>query len=90
MPLRWDDEVEGEFAVELKIELENSRGIIAVLATRINSVDANIKKIGVEEEGPRMNTVTVVVGVHSRVHLASIMKRIRTIKEVVRVTRAKH
>lgn len=90
VPLRWGDEVEGEFSVELKVELEKSRGIIAVLATKINSLDANIEKIGVEEEGPRLNTVNVVVGVHSRIHLARIMKHIRRIKAVVKVTRAKH
>lgn len=90
VPLRWDDEVEGEFSIELSIELEKSRGIIAVLATRINSLDANIEKIDVVEEGPRINIVTVVVGVHSRLHLARIMKQIRTIKEIIKVTRAKH
>jgi (p)ppGpp synthase/HD superfamily hydrolase len=90
VPLRWDDELEGEFSVELKIELENSRGIIAVLATKINSLDANIEKISVEDEGPRLNSVSVVVGVHSRIHLARIMKHVRRVKEVVKVTRAKH
>ncbi|MEE8057170.1 MAG: bifunctional GTP diphosphokinase/guanosine-3',5'-bis pyrophosphate 3'-pyrophosphohydrolase [Pseudomonadales bacterium] len=90
VPLRWDEDVEGEYSVELKIELEKSRGIISVLATKINSLDANIEKIGVEEEGPRMNTVSVVVGVHSRIHLARIMKHIRSIKAVVKVTRATH
>ncbi len=90
VPLRWDDNVEGEFSIELNIELEKSRGIIALLATKINSLDANIEKIGVEEEGPRMNSVSVVVGVHSRIHLARIMKRIRSIKAVIKVTRAKH
>ncbi len=90
VPLRWDDEVEGEFSVELKVELEKSRGIIAVLATKINSLDANIEKIDVEEEGPRLNSVNVVVGVHSRIHLARIMKHLRRVKEVVKVTRAKH
>ena len=90
VPLRWDEKVEGEFSVELKIELEKIRGIIAALATKINSLDANIEKIGVEEEGPRMNTVSVVVGVHSRIHLARIMKHIRSIKAVIKVTRAKN
>lgn len=90
VPLSWGEDIEGEFSVELKIELENSRGIIAVLATKINSLDANIEKISVEEEGPRLNSVNVVVGVRSRVHLARIMKHIRRIKEIITVTRAKH
>ena len=90
VPLRWDDDVEGEFSVELEIELEKSRGIIAVLATKITSADANIEKISVDDEGVRINSVSLVVGVRSRVHLARIMKRIRTISAVLKVTRAKH
>lgn len=90
VPLRWDDELEGEFSVELKIELEKSRGIIAVLATRINRYDANIEKIDINEEGPHLNIVDVVLGVHSRIHLARIMKQLRSIKEVLKVVRSKH
>jgi len=90
VPLRWDEKVEGEFSVELRLELEKSRGIIAVLATKINSMDANIEKIGVEDENPHMSTVNVIVTVHSRIHLARIMKYIRTIKAVTKVTRLTH
>jgi RelA/SpoT family (p)ppGpp synthetase len=90
IPLRWDEEVDGEFSVELKIDLEPRRGIIAMLATKINSLDASIEKIIVEEESPQMNSVKVMMGVHSRVHLARIMKHIRRIKSVVKVTRVKH
>ena len=35
--LRWDDQVEGEYSAELRIEVENRRGMIAVIATRIHS-----------------------------------------------------
>jgi RelA/SpoT family (p)ppGpp synthetase len=90
VPLRWDEKVEGEFSVELRIELEKSRGIIAVLATKINSMDANIEKIGVEDEDPHMSAVNVIISVHSRIHLARIMKYIRTIKAVLKVTRITH
>lgn len=88
--LRWDDNVEGEFSVELAITLEKSRGIIAVLATKINTLDANIEKIDIEDENPRISIVHMVVGVRSRIHLARIMKQIRLIKAVVKVSRAKH
>lgn len=90
VPLRWDDDVEGEFSVELKIEIEPRRGIIATLATKINNLDANIEKMVVEEESPQLNTLVVMVGVHSRIHLARIMKGIRTIQAVVKVTRERH
>jgi len=90
VPLRWHEDVDGEFSVELIIELEKSRGIISILATKINSLDANIEKIGVEDESPNVDLVSVVVGVHSRIHLARIMKQLRSIKAVLKVTRAKH
>jgi (p)ppGpp synthase/HD superfamily hydrolase len=88
--LSWSDAIEGEFSVELTIELEKSRGIIAVLASRINSLDANIEKIAVDEDDPRISKVNVVIGVHSRIHLARIMKKIRNIKSITRVSRTKH
>ena len=89
VPLQWAEDIIGEFSVELKIELEKSRGIIATLANRISSVDANIEKIGIVDEDPRISVVNVAVGVHSRVHLARIMKRIRSIKGVFKVSRLK-
>nr|WP_019528527.1 bifunctional GTP diphosphokinase/guanosine-3',5'-bis pyrophosphate 3'-pyrophosphohydrolase [Dasania marina] len=90
VPLQWAEEVEGEFSAELKVELIKSRGIIAVLANRINGTDANIEKISIEDEDPRMSIVNVVVSVHSRIHLARIMKRIRQISDVVKVSRLTH
>jgi guanosine-3',5'-bis(diphosphate) 3'-pyrophosphohydrolase len=90
VPLNWGDEVQGEFSVELIIDLEPRRGIIATLATKINSLDAGIEKIIVEEESPQLHSVKVMVGVQSRIHLARIMKHIRRINGIVKVTRAKH
>jgi RelA/SpoT family (p)ppGpp synthetase len=90
VPLRWADGLEGEFAVELRIELERSRGIIAMLATRITSLDVSIKKISVDDEDPQVSAVNLILSVHNRIHLARVMKRIRTIKAVTRVTRVRH
>ncbi|MCZ6828764.1 MAG: bifunctional GTP diphosphokinase/guanosine-3',5'-bis pyrophosphate 3'-pyrophosphohydrolase [Gammaproteobacteria bacterium] len=90
VPLRWDEQVEGEFSVALRIELENRRGIIAVLATRINSMDVNIEKISSEDKDYQYSYVHLEMAVKNRVHLASIMKRIRSLKQVHRVNRIRH
>jgi guanosine-3',5'-bis(diphosphate) 3'-pyrophosphohydrolase len=89
IPLRWDDEVEGEFSAALRIEVENRRGIIAVLATRINSLDVNIEKISSEDKDYQFSFVDLEVSIKSRIQLAAIMKRIRTLKEVRKVIRSK-
>ena len=89
IPLRWDDEVEGEFSAILRIEVENRRGMIAVLATRINSLDVNIEKISSEDKDYQFSFVDLEVSVRSRVQLATIMKRLRALKEVRRVIRSR-
>ena len=88
--LRWDDEVEGEYPVELRIEVENRRGMIAVIATRINSMGVNIEKITTDDKDYQFTYVDLEVQVHNRVHLARIMKRLRTINYVRKVIRVKN
>ncbi len=89
IPLRWDDNVEGEFPAELRIEVENRRGTIAVIATRINSMGVNIEKISTEDKDYQFTYVDLELQVNNRVHLARIMRRLRgiaTVRRVMRVT----
>ena len=85
----WDPNVEGEVSVELRVELENLRGIIATLATTITGAEANIEKISTVERDARFIIVNLSLNVRNRVHLAHVMKRVRLIKAVTSVTRVK-
>ncbi len=82
--------MEGEYAVELRIEVENRRGMIAVIATRINSMGVNIEKISTDDKDYQFTYVDLEILVHNRVHLAHIMKRLRTINSVRKVIRIKN
>jgi guanosine-3',5'-bis(diphosphate) 3'-pyrophosphohydrolase len=88
--LRWDDDVEGEYGAELRIEVENRRGMIAVIATRINSMGVNIEKISTEDKDYQFTYVNLEMLVQDRVHLARIMKRLRAINHVRKVIRIKN
>ncbi|MBB5186683.1 RelA/SpoT family (p)ppGpp synthetase [Zhongshania antarctica] len=90
VPLSWAENIDRDFSVEMKIELTKQRGIIAVLATRVNGADGSIEKISVEDENAKISTIHLIVGVRSRVHLANIMRRIRNISAVIKVTRERH
>ena len=61
--------------------------MIAVIATRINSMGVNIEKISTEDKDYQFTYVDLELQVHNRVHLARIMKRLRTIDSVRRVSR---
>ena len=85
----WDPKVEGEYSVELRVELENQRGIIATLATAITGAEANIEKISTLERDARLSIVNLLIGVRNRVHLAQVMRRIRLVTAVASVSRVK-
>ena len=84
----WDKNVQGEFMVELSVHVDQQRGMIASLATAITAGEASIEKISVEEHGTRCSHALVLISVHDRVHLARVIKRLRTIKGVHSITRS--
>ncbi|MFK7829959.1 MAG: bifunctional GTP diphosphokinase/guanosine-3',5'-bis pyrophosphate 3'-pyrophosphohydrolase [Congregibacter sp.] len=90
IPLRWDDEVQGEFLAELRIEVENRRGTIATIATRINSLGVNIDKIASNDKDYQFTYVDLDLHVNNRVHLARIMRSLRNIDSVHKVTRVRN
>jgi len=85
--LRWDPTVGGEFTVELRVELEHQRGIIATLANVITSAEANIEKIGTSDRDAQFSIVNLTLTVRNRIHLARVMKKVRMIKSVSKVGR---
>tara|TARA_B110000483_G_scaffold243672_1_gene335253 strand:- start:3554 stop:5668 length:2115 start_codon:yes stop_codon:yes gene_type:complete len=83
----WAPEVSGEFQVEVWVEVEMFRGIIAELASRITSYDAGIDHIGIEERGSSLSVLKLHLRVEDRKHLANIMRKIRLMPPVKRVRR---
>jgi RelA/SpoT family (p)ppGpp synthetase len=90
MPLVWSSVVEGEFAVEVKVEVTPERGFIAALAARMTEEDATIEHISVDEKDALTSIVDVVLTVKDRIHLADIMRRARSLKPVRKVYRVKN
>ena len=82
--------VEGEYMAELRVEVENRRGMIAVIATRINSMGVNIEKISSDNKDYQFTYVNMEMLVEGRIHLARIMKRLRAISHVRKVVRVKN
>ena len=90
MDVRWDTNNGQEFAVELRVELEHDRGMIAVIAANVTDANANIERINLIEKDARLGIVNIVVSVLDRVHLARVIKKIRTIKGINKIIRVKN
>src|SRR5690554_6102511 len=87
IPLTWAKDIDSEFNVELRIELAHQRGLIALLAGTISEADANIDKINVDERDGRISVIQLGSSVRDRVHLARIIRKLRGLAGVSRITR---
>ncbi|MBS8242035.1 RelA/SpoT family protein [Marinobacter lipolyticus] len=88
--LKWAKDITDEFSVELRVELERQRGVIAEVANAVAMADGNIERINVEEQNARLGVVSLVVHVNGRRHLARVMRRIRNIRAVTHINRVRH
>ena len=87
IPLTWAKDIDSECNVELRIELAHQRGLIALLAGTISEADANIDKINVDERDGRISVIQLGISVRDRVHLARIIRKLRGLAGVSRITR---
>ncbi|HTN35287.1 MAG TPA: RelA/SpoT family protein [Marinobacter sp.] len=90
MHLKWAKDIVDEFSVELRVELERQRGIIAEVANAVSMADGNIGRINVEDQNARFSVVSLVVHVNGRHHLARVMRRIRNIRAVTHISRVRY
>lgn len=88
--VNWSVNVEGEFHSELQVEVEAERGIIASLATRIAETRTSIEGIQVKERDAQHSVIKLIIAVRNRVHLANVMRRVRIMRSVSRVSRSKN
>jgi GTP pyrophosphokinase len=88
--LKWAKDITDEFSVELRVELERQRGVIAEMANAVAMADGNIERINVEEQNARFGVVSLVVHVNGRRHLARVMRRIRNIRAITHISRVRH
>src|SRR5690606_10778429 len=88
--VNWAPTASGEFLVAVRVEAESERGIIATLATRVTEQGGSIEHINAQERDAQNRVINLCIGVHNRVHLANIMRRIRNMSFVIRISRSKN
>jgi len=85
--VQWEENVEGEYPVELRVDVTNQRGVLATVAAAIAETRANIDNISLDERDGRNTTINLTIAVSGRLHLARIMRHLRTIDQVLKINR---
>jgi len=69
------------------VQVANQRGVLATLAATISNTASNIEHVNLTEKDGRISTIEFVVTVQDRIHLARIMKKLRSLGVVNRIWR---
>ena len=89
LDVEWSQEVAGEFPAEIRIELLNQRGTLATIASTISRMDSNIENISTVDQDERVSVYLITITVKDRVHLATIMRKLKKLFIVLKITRVK-
>jgi guanosine-3',5'-bis(diphosphate) 3'-pyrophosphohydrolase len=85
----WEPDVRGAFEVGMRVVAANQRGVLAKIAAAMAEENSNIMNVSMDDDRGQTTSLYFTLQVQNRVHLASILRRIRRIPEVVRIYRIK-
>jgi GTP diphosphokinase / guanosine-3',5'-bis(diphosphate) 3'-diphosphatase len=85
--VEWEADIEREFQVMIRLNSSNQRGVLANVAATIADAGANIEKVEMMERDDRYVYQKFTIEVKDRVHLANVIRKIRSIKSVSQITR---
>ncbi|MBS9429587.1 bifunctional GTP diphosphokinase/guanosine-3',5'-bis pyrophosphate 3'-pyrophosphohydrolase [Photorhabdus akhurstii] len=87
MAVEWDKDVSSDFIAEIKVDMFNHQGALANLTAAINAANSNIQSMNTEEKDGRVYCAFIRLTTKDRIQLANIMRKIRIMPDVMRVSR---
>jgi RelA/SpoT family (p)ppGpp synthetase len=86
--VQWSSNASGVFTCEVRLDVSNKPGVLARTATILSEEGANIQNVELEDRDGINMSIMYLIDVKDRVHLASIMRRLRKAPNVLRISRA--
>jgi len=87
LPVTWQSTPDRHFSSEIRVDAANRTGVLAAVAAAIASTDTNIDHVSVETRDENTSVLVFEIKVRNRKHLARIVRIIRRMPDVLRVTR---
>ena len=85
--MEWAAEPGIDFSTGIRVEVDNRRGTLATVAAAIAELGSNIENVRSAEKDGLSAALNFLLMVHDRRHLAQIMRRLRAIPQVMRISR---
>ncbi len=86
--VEWEPEEGKLFDIRIRLEVKNTRGVLAQVASAIAEAGSNIEHVAMDSDPERLFTLLhFTIQVSHRTHLAAVMRGLRHIPEVSRIAR---
>jgi guanosine-3',5'-bis(diphosphate) 3'-pyrophosphohydrolase len=86
--LMWGAELNRRFDCRIKVLVHNEKGVLARIAAEIGESDANITYVGMDDDKDQIMTqLRFTIQVEDRIHLARLMRNVRSLPSVARILR---
>ena len=83
----WNSTQSSEFTARVSIKTADEPGVLAVVAAKISEEGSNIENITMDEKHGETTTITVLLTVKDRDHLARIIRAVRNTPKIYKVKR---
>jgi len=83
----WEEDIDRDFSSQIQVEALNKTGLLAEVAATIADSDSNIEQVSVIDRHEDGTILTFLLQVKDRIHLARIMRNIKRMPSVLRVSR---
>ena len=87
--VEWDTRTTRLFQAAINITVQNQRGVLAKVASEIAEAGSNIDAISMDEDRALFTTMRLVLEVANRQHLARVMRALRRVADVKRISRTR-
>jgi RelA/SpoT family (p)ppGpp synthetase len=87
--VEWDPRTNRLFQAAINVTVENQRGMLAKVASEIASAASNIDAISMDEDRALFTTMHLVVEVANRQHLARVLRALRRVPDVKKISRTR-
>ncbi|MEO1889685.1 MAG: bifunctional (p)ppGpp synthetase/guanosine-3',5'-bis(diphosphate) 3'-pyrophosphohydrolase [Cycloclasticus sp.] len=88
--VQWTGDVDGEFSSDISLELQDGRGVLAEIASTLSSSDCNIENINMAKHSKEASSDIFTITVRDRKHLARVMRRLRSLPSVYKISRIRN
>jgi len=87
LTVSWEDDIDRDFSSQVLVETANKTGVLAEVAAVIADSESNIEEVAVNNRHQDISSMTFLLQVKNRVHLARIVRNVRKMANVIRVNR---